>query len=178
MKPALHAAFAGLFAVAGCVAEEAREPLWEETPEMEAARLLHDAVCANWPDPHALYDAAWQGNLDAIDCEIASDERRFAISPGYEHVNYYRLQTGYRRWQVIGERDERALAAARRMPRFEVAGEMAYHGYRLRKASNPDEPLLSHDPCWELNDIQLELVRVAIPDEESAPCLARWGIAG
>ncbi|MFC4725707.1 hypothetical protein AB6B38_12430 [Glycocaulis abyssi] len=176
MKSASLAAIMGLFVITGCTAEEERAPDWVETPEMEAARLLHEAAWANWRDPHALYDAAWQGNLDAIDCEIASDEWRFAASTGYEHVDYYRLQTGYRRWQVSGERDERAPAAARRMPRFEVAGEVAYHSYRLRKASNPDEPLLPHDPCWELNDIQLELVRVAIPDEESAPCLVGWGI--
>ncbi|AZU02823.1 hypothetical protein X907_0275 [Glycocaulis alkaliphilus] len=176
MKPAFLTAVIGAFAAAACVAEEERAPDWVETPEMEAARLLHEAACANWPDPHALYDAAWQGDLGAIDCEIASDEWRFAASTGYEYVDYYRLQTGYRRWQVSGERDERALTAARNLPRFEVAGEVAYHGYRLRKASNPDEPLLPHNPCWELNDIQLELVRVAIPDEESAPCLESWGI--
>ncbi|AZU02695.1 hypothetical protein X907_0145 [Glycocaulis alkaliphilus] len=160
-------------AVSAC-GDHAPDP--ERTPDIQAVANRLDAACSDWTDRTGMMDAALAGDLGATNCEIAREERHLLLSPGFDGADRARLRSSYRRWQISGERDERALAAARSLPRDTVAGEVAYHGHLLRTASGPAERLLPDGPCWELNDIQLELVRVAIPDDDTAPCLEGWGI--
>ncbi|HCY56836.1 MAG TPA: hypothetical protein DF715_15420, partial [Oceanicaulis sp.] len=91
--------------------------------------------------------------------------------------DFGRLRDGYMRSHWSGEIYPPALEAATRMPRIEVASQVALHRWSIRFFHNPDEPPLTGEPCWELDDTQIAFVRAAIPDEESAPCLEGWGIA-
>lgn len=172
MKKWILALFLGL-AISAC---GDHAPDAEETSDVQAATDQLDAACSDWPDGVGVMDAALAGDLEATDCEIVSEERSLLLSPDFDGADRARLRSSYRRWQISGERDERALTAARSLPRDTVASEVAYHGHLLRTASGPAEPLLPDGPCWELNDIQIELVRVAIPDDDTAPCLEGWGI--
>lgn len=173
MIPVLLATVTGLFAFAACAAEEERAPDWIETPEIQAGREEWRAACADWRQTVELDEVIRKGELGAIDCAVALEEWRFvSVSEPFD-IDYFRLRSSFWRWQVSGERDERALAAARNMPRSDVA----LHTYLVREDEEHIGPPSLELLCQELNDIQLELVRVAIPDEESVPCLEGWGIA-
>ncbi len=147
-------------------------PYPEETPEIQAAREIWHAACADWFQVDLLKDAVRQGELGAIDCDIAWEEWHFVSISTPSYVEYYRLRSSYWRWQVTGERDERALAAARIMPRSAVA----WHTYLVREDLDHIGPPPLELLCHELTAVQLELVRAAIPDEESALCLEGWGV--
>lgn len=172
MKPVLLATVTGLFAFAACAAEEERAPDWIETPEIQAGREEWRAACADWRQTAELDEVIRQGELGAIDCAIALEEWRFvSVSEPFD-IDYFRLRSSFWRWQVSGDRDERALAAARLIPRSDVA----WHTYLVRENLDHIGPPPPELLCQELTAAQLELVRVAIPDEESAPCLEGWGI--
>lgn len=124
------------------------------------------------------FEDGMRGNVAAIDCWIANAERRRAerlVEP--DLIDFGRLRDGYMRSHWSGEIYPPALEAATRMPRIEVASQVALHRWSIRFFHNPDEPPLTGEPCWELDDTQIAFVRAAIPDEESAPCLEGWGIA-
>lgn len=146
----------------------------EETPEVQAASEARRAACVDWPHPDQLDAPVRQGDLGAIDCDIAWEEWGFVKIPTTSHVEYYRLRSSYWRWQVSGVRDERALDAARLIPRSDVA----WHTYLVREDLDHIGPPPLELLCHELTAVQRELVQVAIPDEESAPCLEGWGIGG
>jgi len=54
---------------------------------------------------------------------------------------------------------------------------VALHTCLVREDQEHIDPPSLEFLCQELTAAQLELVRVAIPDEKSAPCLESWGIA-
>ena len=80
---------------------------------------------------------------------------------------------GYWVWRVTGEPAPEALDAAAQRSRSTVIA-LTHSVAAMR--GGPDYHSYDEDGCEVLDDVQLQMVRVAQRDERTDRCLANWGL--
>lgn len=146
---------------------------YEARPEVRALREAR-AACHDWDrQPNqARIDAFQGGDPSAARCTLAN--RRYIDMSSDEPsdpANW--LMNGYWIWRATGEPVQEALDAATRFPRrrvlsFTHSTDAMYGGADLYR--------YDADGCPVLNAAEIELVRVAQPDEQTRECLDNWGL--
>ena len=146
----------------------------ERNPETQMVRAAERA-CQDWDlEEFDAYHSAYEaGDPSAARCRLALERAGDLADADYATPPELWLGQGYWIWRATGEPVEEALAAARTMPRGDVVARThdmeAYRG-------GPQFYSWDATGCPILNDIQIELVRVARPDERTRRCLDNWGL--
>lgn len=143
-----------------------------DTPEARAAFRAAQLACKEWPDGGARYDAAYAGDVSAIECRLASE--RWGEAIGSYVAQESKLAMNYLHWRVTGERSEAALEAARELDQTVVLYTTVLVEDRLETTP---ESSMGLDLCVHTNAIQRELLSVARPGREPEHCLKKWGVA-
>ncbi|XBQ17458.1 MAG: hypothetical protein ABL308_06140 [Oceanicaulis sp.] len=141
----------------------------EETRALRAK----DEPCAPWRgDPERLADDFGRFDVGAIDCVIASYRYNAIVTPEiYDAERGFDL--GIRRWWATGEPNALALDYARGRPRDAVFHHSLYW---LQIFEGHPEVQYDAEGCMIVDEIMLELLRVAEPDALTASCAEAWGL--
>lgn len=146
---------------------------YELRPETRALREA-DRLCASWD--RLGHDARWRayvsGDPSAARCSLAT-ERWGELASGHPNGPGSWIMQGYWIWRVTGEAVPEALEAAAQRSRSDVIS-LTHSTAAMR--GGPDYHSYDNDGCEVLDDVQLELVRVAQADERTDRCLVNWGV--
>lgn len=146
----------------------------EISPQTRASRAV-DRACQAWDlEEFEAYRSAYEaGDASAARCFLALERSADLADPDYKTPPVLWIGQGYWIWRATGEPVKEALAAARTMARSEVVART--HSMDARRGG-PEFYSWDETGCPILNDIQIELVRIAQPDERTRRCLDNWGL--
>ena len=148
----------------------------ERDPLTQAHREVGRA-CQDWDlEEFETYRSAYEaGDASAARCTLALERAGDLADEDYETPPILWIGQGYWIWKATGEPVEEALAAARTLPRSDVVAHT--HSIDARRGG-PQFYSWDDTGCPILNEIQIELVRVAQPDERTRRCLDNWRLEG
>lgn len=146
---------------------------YELRPETRALRET-DRHCAPWDETSFdVYRTAYEaGDPSAARCRLAR-ERWGELASGHPNNPGSWIMQGYWIWRVTGEPVPEALEAASQRSQSNVI-DLTHSTAAMR--GGPDYLSYDEDGCEILDEVQLEMVRVARPDESTNRCLANWGL--